>query len=156
MEKNKKHNVTYSPETLRETKKRLKALNWRKIGTIALSTVVVFALYEIALSIEAANRMEFSIAMPMLWGITVILSFAVIFLNHGMSRTDFTPDSLDPSLSSDEAADICRRLNNDRKNAKTLMLILIPFLLTLLFDFIYLFYGDVFGSFLKVLVPSAS
>lgn len=154
MPKKKKNSLTYSPEAVREVRKKLKGINKKRVLTLFLSTVAVFAVYEVFLSIESANRAAFSVATAVMFTSVTILAVAVIFLNHGFTKKDFTPDMLREDVPADEAERICEKLNFHRKIAKKLMMILIPLMLALLLDIISLFYGDALGSFFRFLVPS--
>lgn len=153
MPKKKKNSLTYSPESVREVKKKLKALNKKRLLTIFLSTVAVFAVYEALLSFEAAKRMTFSPSTIVMCVAVTILTAAVIFLNHGFSKKDFTPDMLREDVAPEEAQSICDRLNSHRKIAKKLMMFLIPLMFALLLDVISLFYGDALSSFFEFLIP---
>ena len=153
MPKKKKNSLTYSPESVREVKKKLKALNKKRLLTIFLSTVAVFAVYEAILSFEAAKRMTFSPSTIVMCVVVTILTAAVIFLNHGFSKKDFTPDMLREDVAPEEAQEICDRLNSHRRLAKKLMMFLIPLMFALLLDVISLFYGDALSSFFEFLIP---
>ena len=96
----------------------------------------------------------FSVATAVMFTAVTILAAAVILLNHGFTKKDFTPDMLREDVPADEAEKICEKLNSHRKIAKKLMMILIPLMLALLLDIISLFYGDALGSFFRFLVPS--
>ena len=137
MPKKKKNSLTYSPEAVREVRKKLKGINKKRVLTLFLSTVAVF-----------------SVATAVMFTAVTILAVAVIFLNHGFTKKDFTPDMLREDVPADEAERICEKLNSHRKIAKKLMMILIPLMLALLLDIISLFYGDALGSFFRFLVPS--
>lgn len=152
--KKKKNTLIYSPESVRAVKKKLKALNKWRILTIVLSTVAAFAVYEAWLSFEAARGMEFSIATAVMFAAVTLLTVAVIFLNHGFSKKDFTPDMLREDVPADEAQKICNRLNSHRALAKKLMLVLTPLMLALLLDIVNLFYGDMLADVFRFLVPN--
>lgn len=152
--KKKNSSLTYSPEAVREVKKKLKTINKKRVLTILLSTIAVFAVYEVILAIEVANKAAFSIATAVMFIAVTALAVAVILLNHGFSKKDFTPDMLRDDVPADEAERICAKLNSHRRLAKKLMMFLIPLMLALLLDFISLFYGDALKSFFAFLVPS--
>ena len=152
--KKKKNTLTYSPESVRVVKNKLKAINKKRVLTIFLSTIAVFAVYEALLSFEASRGSIFSITTIVMYIAVTALTAAVIFLNHGFSKKDFTPDMLREDVEPDEAAAICARLNSHRAIAKKLMMVLIPFMFALLLDIINLFYGDMLSAFFKFLVPT--
>lgn len=152
--KKKKDTLTCSPESVRVVKNKLKALNKRRVLTIFLSTIAAFAAYEALLSFEAARGCTFSISTLVMYIAVTTLTAAVIFLNHGFSKKDFTPDMLREDVEPTEAAAICARLNSHRTIAKKLMMVLIPLMFALLLDIINLFYGDMLSAFFKFLVPT--
>ena len=154
MPKKKKNSLTYSPESVREVKNKLKVINKKRVLTIFLSTIAVFAVYEALLSFEASRGSAFSITTLVMYIAVTALTAAVIFLNHGFSKKDFTPDMLREDVEPDEAAAICARLNSHRAIAKKLMMVLIPFMFALLLDIINLFYGDMLLALFKFLVPT--
>lgn len=154
MSKKKNTSLIYSPESIREVKKKLKAFNKKRLLVILISTIAVFALYETALSLEEAHSCEFSIATAVMFIGVTVLAAAVILLNHGFSRTDFTPDMLRKDISEKEADELCKKLNHQRELSKKLMMVLIPFMFALLLDVINLFYGDMLSSIFKFLVPN--
>ena len=152
--KKKKDALTCSPESVRVVKNKLKALNKKRVLTIFLSTIAAFAAYEALLSFEAARGCTFSISTLVMYISVTTLTAAVIFLNHGFSKKDFTPDMLREDVEPTEAAAICARLNSHRAIAKKLMMVLIPLMFALLLDIINLFYGDMLSAFFKFLVPT--
>ena len=152
--KKKKDALTCSPESVRVVKNKLKALNKKRVLTIFLSTIAAFAAYEALLSLEAARGCTFSISTLVMYIAVTTLTAAVIFLNHGFSKKDFTPDMLREDVEPAEAAAICARLNSHRAIAKKLMMVLIPLMFALLLDIINLFYGDMLSAFFKFLVPT--
>ena len=138
-----------------EVRKKLKSLNKRRLLTILLSTIAVFAVYEALLSLEAAKGMSFSIATAVMFAAVTALTMAVIFLNHGFSKKDFTPDMLREDVPADEAEEICRKLNSHRAIAKKLMFVLTPLMLAMLLDIIGLFYGETLSNIFRFLVPAS-
>lgn len=153
--KKKKNSLVYSPESVAEVRKKLQSLNKRRLLTILLSTIAVFAVYEALLSLEAAKGMSFSIATAVMFAAVTALTAAVIFLNHGFSKKDFTPDMLREDVPADEAEEICRKLNSHRAIAKKLMFVLTPLMLALLLDIIGLFYGETLSNIFRFLVPAS-
>ena len=90
--------------------------------------------------------------MPIYFIIVTALIVAIIFLNHGFSTKPVTPDMLSGLGTEEELEKACVNLNRQKLIAKRLMLALVPFLLSVFFDIIYLFYGDVFKTILSTLV----
>ena len=73
-------------------------------------------------------------------------------MNSGISTKKITPNMIRTTKYEDEAhlAEICERLNARKETAKKLMLVLLPFLFSILFDVLYLFYGDFLVSLFEV------
>lgn len=154
MKKKKNTSPVYSPEAVSEVKKKLKEFNKKRLLTILVSTVAIFAAYEAFLSLEESKGFDFSIATAVMFIVVTLLAIAVILLNHGFSKKDFTPDMLREDIPKDEAEALCEKLNAHRALAKKLMMVLTPFMLALLLDIINLFYGDMLSSVFKFLVPN--
>ncbi len=152
--KKKNSSLTYSPESVREVKKKLKALNKKRVLTLFLSTLAAFTVYEALLSYEASIGVEFSVTMLIMFSIVTILAGAVILLNHGFSKKDFTPDMLRKDISKEEAVELCAKLNRHRLIAKKLMMVLTPLMLAMLLDIVWLFYGDTLKTILSFLSPN--
>lgn len=152
--KKKNSSLTYSPESVREVKKKLKALNKKRVLTLFLSTLVAFTVYETLLSYEASIGVEFSVTMLIMFSIVTILAGSIILLNHGFSKKDFTPDMLREDISKEEAVELCAKLNRHRLIAKKLMMVLTPLMLAMLLDIVWLFYGDTLKTILSFLSPN--
>ncbi len=152
--KKKSSGLVYSPEAVKATKKALKEFNWKRLLVILGATVGAFALLEGVIAIEANARLGYSIILPIYYIVTTLVGAAVIFLNHGFGREDFTPEKLREDVPAEEAEQICKKLNEHKSLARKLMYVLIPLVMAILLDFMYLFYGDALASIVKLLVPS--
>jgi len=146
--KYKKNNETSSVKLTPsgEVKAKLKRFNWKRALIIALSTIVAFAVYEVLVAIPSLRVGGIPVVMPVYVGIVAVLASLVIVLNSGFSTKPVTVDMLRSDDGTDEAelVRVCETLNRRKALAKKLMMVLIPFVLTLFFDMIYLFYGDFF------------
>lgn len=131
-------------------KAQLKQFNWKKLLLIVITTLAAFSLYEAMIALPYLRVGGIPIIMPIYFGIVTVLICAVVILNSGFSTKPVTPDMLRESEDDDEAhlLEICDKLNKRKATAKKLMLALLPFLFSIFFDIIYLFYGDFFkGAF---------
>ena len=127
-----------------------KKLSRNQMIYLILATLAAFIVLESVLSLEASLGWSFSIIMPVYYIFTAVLLIVILFLNKGFSKGELTPDMLKDSIPPEEAARICDTVNRQKKLAKKLMLVLFPFLFSVLLDVIYLFYGDMFTGFLSL------
>lgn len=144
--KSKRMTASVEKSSTGAVKAQIKKFNWKRALIIALSTIAAFALYEVLIAIPALRIGGIPIIMPIYVGIVTVLLCAIFILNSGISQKPVTPDMLRTSEDEDEAAlaEICTRINARKAKAKKLMLVLLPFLFSVFFDMIYLFYGDFF------------
>ncbi len=147
----KKHNVAAASAS--PLKSQLKRFNWKRLLLIILLTVLVFGVYEALISANFLPIGGIPIIMPVYFIITTVLLCAVLILNSGISTKEVTPEMLRMSEDDDSAhlEEICAKLNARKKIAKKLMLVILPFLFAILFDVIYLFYGDLLTDALSAL-----
>ena len=123
-----------------------KPFNVKRALLIAISTLAAFALYETLITLKFLPIGGVPIIMPVYFVITTLLVCAIVFLNRGFSTKEVTPDMFKGEADTDELQKVCDNINNQKKTAKKLMLVLLPFLFSIFFDMIYLFYGDFFGG----------
>ncbi len=104
----------------------------KKLLLLGVNFLLVFALYQVLLVFEV-------VAAPFLYmGATVALVLAYYIVNRGFSRPP-KPEEMPKALS---AAEKCARTEDAARRfgqAQKILLWLLPFLLTLLFDMLYLF-----------------
>lgn len=126
------------------TSPQKKPFNVKRALIIALSTLAAFVLYETLIAVKFLPVGGVPIIMPIYFLIVTILVCAIVFLNRGFSHKEVTPDMFDGQTDPDEIKKICDNINRQKRLAKKLMLILLPFIFSVLLDIIYLFYGDFF------------
>ncbi len=125
-----------------------KPFNFKRALLIAISTLAAFTVYEALISVNFLPVGGVPVIMPVYFIITTLLVCAIVFLNRGFSVKEVTPEMFKGEAESDELQKICDNINRQKKTAKKLMLVLLPFLFSIFFDMIYLFYGDFFkGAF---------
>lgn len=151
--KNKSMTASVEKSSAGAVKAQIKKFNWKRALVIALSTIAAFAFYEVLIAIPALRVGGIPIIMPIYLVVIAVLLCAIFILNSGISQKPVTPDMLRTDDNEDEAElqEICERINARKAKAKKLMLILLPFLLAVLFDTIYLFYGDFFKGAIEAL-----
>ena len=153
--KKKKNKKMTSPTELTpagEVKAKLREFNFKRAILLVLATVGAFAVYEALIAVPTLRIGGIPVIMPIYFIIVTVLTVAVIFLNHGFSSKPVTPDMLSGLGEKEELEAACVKINRQKLIAKRLMLVLIPFILSVFFDIIYLFYGDVFKTILSTLV----
>ncbi len=147
--KKKKHKATTSPVKASpsgEVRATLNRFNWKKALLIMVCTIVAFTVYEALISVTFLRINGIPVIMPIYYIIVTILLVAIVFFNHGFSTKPVTPDMLSGLGTEEELNAACIKLNFQKQIAKRLMLVLVPFLLAVLFDIIYLYYGDILTS----------
>ncbi len=151
--KNKKKNLSAANAAESPIKTTLRLFNWRRLVLIILSTALAFGIYEALIAVNFLPIGGIPIIMPVYFIIVTLLLVAVIIFNSGISTKKITPDMIRTSEDEDEVhlSEICERLNARKEIAKKLMLVLLPFLFAILFDVLYLFYGDLLINAVKTL-----
>ena len=134
-------------QAMREVRAKTKQFNWQRALSLILATLAAFVLLEGVIQLEASGGLSFSIITVVYYIIITVLLLAILFLNKGFSRNELTPDMLEDSVPREEAARICANVNRQKKLAKKLMLVLVPFVFAVFFDLLYLFYGDILARF---------
>lgn len=155
MAKQKKNKKKHSTAAASESplKSQLRRFNWKRLLLIILTTALAFGVYETLITLNFLPIGGIPIIMPVYFIIVTVLLCAVLILNSGISTKEVTPEMLRINEGEDSAhlEEICARLNARKKVAKRLMLVLLPFLFAILFDVIYLFYGDLFAGVVSAL-----
>ncbi len=117
---------------------------------ILLSTIVSFTLYQTVNILEAGAGLPFPIITTVYFALAALLVCFIFFFNRGFSTKPVTNEQLmEEGVAPEDAEAVCEKLNSHRKIARTLMLVLLPIVFTILLDMVYLFYGDFFSGALK-------
>ncbi len=135
-------------------KAHTKRFNFRRAIFIALTTLAVFTLYETLIAVPALRVGGIPIIMPVYFVIVTALICAIIFFNHGFSKDKLTPDMFSEDNDAERVKALCETVNRHKLIAKKLMFVLLPFLFSIFFDIIYLFYGDFFAGALSLIFGS--
>ena len=152
--KNKKKRRSFAEES--PLKSQLRRFNWKRLLLLLLTTALAFGVYEVLIALNFLPIGGIPIIMPVYFIIVTTLLCAVLILNSGISTKKITPDMI--RMREDEDTEylkgICDKLNARKDIAKRLMFVLLPFLFAILFDVIYLFYGDFLISAVSSLIGS--
>lgn len=132
----KKYKRKQTPTLRSEVKK----LNWRKIGTLALSFVIIYVIYRVAC------EFNFYPILPVYLGIITVLIVAFLILNRGFDRQSPTPDMLPDTMTPVEKDAYIEVDKRHKAWARKLLYLLIPFILTIMLDMIWLAYIDPFTN----------
>ena len=144
MSKKKRNRRSFVPES--EAKNALKKsfgeLNWRLLGRLALSFVIIFGLYQLGLKVADYTRNPVIVDVLVITYVvaTTVIGSTFIILNRGVSNDVPTKDQLKDTMTDEEKEKFIENLVNSRKKAKKLLLVLIPLVFTLLFDMLYLLF----------------
>ncbi len=141
-------------EARKAVKESLKKFNWKRLIVLVLSTAAALAAFEIIQQLELQNYISsqtgvFSfdfipVVYYVYYALVLVLTLAVVILNRGLSRKELTPDMFEPDTAPDEVAEICEKVNKQKRLAKKLMMVLLPFLFAVLLDFLVVFFGNSF------------
>ena len=141
MAKKKKKKISQSVSAEVKTKK---PFNFKRAILIGLTTLAAFVLYETLITVKFLPVGGIPVIMPIYFVITAALVCVIVFLNRGFSAKEVTPEMFRDDVPKEDVEKACETLNRNKKTAKKLMLVLLPFLFSIFFDMIYLFYGDFF------------
>lgn len=150
--KNKKKTSPAELTPAGEVKAKLKAFNYKKALIIAITTLAAFIVYEALITVRFLPIGGIPVIMPVYFIISGVLATVIFFLNRGVSAKPVTPDMLAGLGTEEEIEAACVKINRQKAFAKKLMMVLLPFVLSVLFDIIYLFYGDLFLSLFSSLI----
>lgn len=117
-----------------ELKKEAKRVNWKRVLTVFGVTVLIFALYELAVMLEFIYIVHI---YAILGG---VLALVYGILNRGFAR--FDPDSVifPKSYTEEQKKELIEKELIRRRKARLLLIPLIGILITLAIDTVYLIY----------------
>ena len=142
MAKHKKRKKSDNTKTVSALQKSLNTLNWSLIRKLAIRFALVFSVYQLCLKLAVyfETRLIQDITLIVYTSAATVLAVVFIFVNGGLSRDIPTKEQLKDSLTDREKEDIIELVKVRRKKAKKILIYLIPFIFTLLFDMLYLIF----------------
>lgn len=142
MAKHKKRKKSDNTKTVSALQKSLNTLNWSLIRKLAIRFALVFSVYQLCLKLAVyfESIVIQQLTVIVYTGITTVLAAAFVLINGGLSTDVPTKEQLKNSLSDKEKEDIIELVKVRRKKAKKILIYLIPFIFTLLFDMLYLIF----------------
>ncbi|MBE6690225.1 MAG: hypothetical protein E7590_02955 [Ruminococcaceae bacterium] len=118
----------------------------RHIFLLILNTVLFFGVYQALLYYAAVTDQTFWSFAVMLFYLLLTLGFTLGYLiyNRFLYRKGLTPEQLPTAWSEQQKADFLADGNRRLERSKWMMTIILPLILTFLFDAIDLFFIDSF------------
>ncbi len=138
--KHKKHNRPTTPpaETVVPGKK---PFNWRLLLTLVGNTVLIFAIYRIAIGFE-----WFPVVMWVYLIATAGLAVGYTIYNRGFSRRGITAEMLPDTMSAEQKCEFIADGERRARRSKWMLTLLIPLILTFAFDLLELYVFDYFAG----------
>ena len=121
-------------------KESAKAFNWKLLLIVVLNTVIIFGFYRLML-----NFYYFEIVMGAYLVLTAALVFSYFIYNRGLVRRNVTRDMLPEEWSEEQKVAYVADGENRLRKSKWMLTIIFPLILTFMFDFIELYWGDFFA-----------
>ena len=119
---------------------KTKKFNFRLLGELALSTLIIFGIYRIFISLEIMAIMWIYLVL------TCVLCIAYFVINQGFSRSIPTESDLPEDWDAQKKAEYIADTKKRRKKAKKILILLIPFFICFFFDIVELYYIDSFKA----------
>ena len=126
-------------EDARERRRRLRTLLF-----ILAITVAVAILYYGSCQI-------FPYAFLVFYAAAILLGFGYVIANYCFSRNGVTPDMLPPTMTLEERRRYVEERDRRKEDTKWMLMLLIPLLLVIGLDILYLFWGERFINFFRSL-----
>ena len=114
-----------------------KPFNWRLLTVLVGNTVIIFAIYRLALQTKM-----FPWVLGIYLAAAALLTVAYVVYNRGFSRRGVTADMLPDTMSAQEKCEFIADGERRLKKSKWMLTILFPLLVTFGFDIIELFVVD--------------
>jgi hypothetical protein len=104
---------------------------------LLFNTVLIFGLY-----CYLVMRQNINWIFWIYYGATAAVALAYLIYNRGLSRDKITPAELPRDWSENKKEAFFRERDERKQKSKWLLTLLFPLCLTILFDMIYLFFGE--------------
>ncbi len=128
---------------LRQSKdEQTKKFNWKLALKLSVYFVIIFSVYQLALKAAVWLNEPIIQEITMIVYSSALTVVAVIFiiLNKGVSRDIPTKEVLPQDWDDEKKEIFIDKYIRSKEKAKKLLLVLIPLILTLMIDMVYLFY----------------
>ena len=117
-----------------------KAFNWKLLLIVALNTVIIFGFYRLML-----NFLYFEFVMGGYLVLTAGFVFAYVIYNRGFTRRNLTREMLPEEWSEEQKVAYVADGERRMQKSKWMLTVIFPLILTFMFDFIELYWGDMFS-----------
>ena len=114
---------------------------WRLVILVFVNTVALFGLYAFFVMRYNVNWLFW-----VYFGALVALALAYVLYNHAFADAACTYESLPSDWSHDKKHAFLMEIDARKKKSKWLLSLIFPLCLTLMFDIIYLFFGEMIVS----------
>ena len=117
-----------------------KAFNWKLLLIVVLNTIIIFGLYRLML-----NFLYFEFVMGAYLVLTAGFVFAYVIYNRGFTRRNVTREMMPEEWSEEQKVAYVMDGERRMQKSKWMLTIIFPLILTFMFDFIELYWGDMFA-----------
>ena len=117
-----------------------KAFNWKLLLIVVINTIIIFGFYRLML-----NFYYFEFVMGGYLILTAVFTFAYVIYNRGFSRRGITPDMLPQEWSEEQKYAYIADGKERLQKSKWMLTVIFPLILTFTFDFIELYWGEMFA-----------
>ena len=114
-----------------------KPFPWRLAVLLALNTLLLFGIY-----CFFVMRLDINWIFWVYYGLLAASALAYVIINRGFALDSLTHASLSPEWSEEKKAAFLSARDERKRKSKWLLTIIFPLCLTVLFDIIYLFFGE--------------
>ena len=142
MKKKKKKQREPSPlsEVTAPLRSSAKAFNWKLLLIVVLNTIIIFGFYRLML-----NFLYFEFVMGAYLVLTAGFVFAYVIYNRGFTRRNVTREMMPEEWSEEQKVAYVMDGERRMQKSKWMLTIIFPLILTFMFDFIELYWGDMFA-----------
>lgn len=120
-----------------------KPFNWRLLLTLVGNTVIIFAIYRLAIQTTV-----FPWVMGLYLVAAAVMTVVFVAYNRGFSRRGVTPEMLPDTMSAQEKCEFIADGERRLKKSKWMLTVLFPLLVTFAYDIIELFVLEYFTALL--------
>ena len=117
---------------------------WRLVLLVLCNTVLLFGIYAYFVMARGVNWLFW-----VYFGGLVGTALGYFFYNRGFSSASLTYATLPYSWSHEEKNEFLATRDERKKKSKWLLTLIFPLALTLMFDIVFLFFGDALRSLLE-------
>ncbi|MBR6682421.1 MAG: hypothetical protein IKL40_05510 [Clostridia bacterium] len=126
----------------RQQEEQEKKFNWRLLWMLVLCFAVVFGIYQLMLKLAVwlNEPVIQEITLSVYSGALTVLLVIFIIMNKGISKDIPTKEVLPDEWDDEKKESFIESYVTGKQKARKLLLIIIPLIVTILIDMIYLFY----------------